>query len=107
MSSTASDGLSRIAIKEKDKESDLKKGDRPSSSDTFQDQQKTREKSPEKTENRKKYRFIFKICPPCTSCCCCASTIIGIVLFLIGIAALLVYLLTQTSTVKAIITVTS
>jgi hypothetical protein len=65
----------------------------------------------EKNEIKKKYsrRRVWKICPWCSNCCCLASTI-GALLFLAGLAALLVYIFTMkhpTTTATTITTTTS
>ncbi|CAF3857850.1 unnamed protein product [Rotaria sp. Silwood1] len=54
------------------------------------------------TKKRKQRRRIYTICPACSTCCC-LSSIIGMLLFLFGIAAILVFIFTS----KHITTITT
>lgn len=75
--------------------------------DVFQDQMHKTAKNREKNKTTKRYRRYFnKLCPKWTMCCC-FCTIIGILLFLAGIAALLVFLLTNKYVVTTATSTTS
>ncbi|CAF4374219.1 unnamed protein product [Rotaria socialis] len=73
----------------------------------LEDRLKTTAKNTEKNKtNKRNRRCIGKICPAC-SACCCVSISIGILLLLMGIAALLVFLLTNTHIVTTTATTTT
>ncbi len=58
------------------------------------------------TRKRKRRRRICGICLTCSNCCCLAS-IIGILLFLIGLGALLLFILTRNHITTTTTTTTS
>lgn len=100
--------LSRTKSLNKYQEQQLKQKDRQYTNAVFKERSRQPTENTEVNEiNHKNRRYgSCKICSLCSYCCCLAS-LIGILLFLSGIAALLVFILTNKHITTTITTTTS
>ncbi|CAF3274417.1 unnamed protein product [Rotaria socialis] len=107
MNHDVSSNLSRMKSMEEYQEQKPKRRSLRYAWGVLEDRLKTTAKNTEKNKTDKRNRrCIGKICPAC-SACCCVSISIGILLLLMGIAALLVFLLTNTHIVTTTATTTT
>ncbi|CAF4908030.1 unnamed protein product, partial [Rotaria socialis] len=107
MNHNVSSNLSRMKSMEEYQEQKSKPRSLRYAWGVLEDRLKTTAKNTEKNKTDKRNRrCIGKICPACSTCCC-VSISICILLLLMGIAALLVFLLTNTHIVTTTATTTT